>query len=380
MKKGFTLVELLIVVVILVTLMTMTFRLGNISSESEKRSKTIARIQRLENALSGYYAAFGMYPPVKQHNSPNVFLKVDGNGRQSEDDESTTISPGQAIAACRAQPMGCEFPFHSSMSDVIKAKSEAIPSELGVVFDDGYTDNPGRHMNRDSAAWSKTRLFKFGVMSYLLPRYLFMMNGQKEFFNGGYKQWSDNNIEPCDALTGEKMSWQRVRDNTGQGSNDNNTKRDFLSVANVPSQSVCARWMASLEKSLYTTGERSFFGVRVDCGNDDFMDVVSESSFVPFPIEVDGLVAGKTSRIYYPDNSYEGSTANGYILDFITMNDGWLNELFYYSPAPYQTYVVWSAGPNGKTFPPWISRDKLSAADNKNIGAWIADDIVNQSN
>ena len=57
MKKGFTLIEMLVVVVVLVTLMTMTFRLSSIGSGSSARNATINRMQRLENCLSGYYAA-----------------------------------------------------------------------------------------------------------------------------------------------------------------------------------------------------------------------------------------------------------------------------------------------------------------------------------
>ena len=70
MRKAFTLVEMLIVVVVLVTLMTITFRLGAINTTSSYRNTTISRLQRLENCLSGYYAAFGCYPNVKLHGSP----------------------------------------------------------------------------------------------------------------------------------------------------------------------------------------------------------------------------------------------------------------------------------------------------------------------
>ncbi len=72
MKKGFTLVELLIVVVVLVTLMTITFRITSVGDESTKRNRTINRMQRLENCLSGYYAAYGSYPPVKLHGSREI--------------------------------------------------------------------------------------------------------------------------------------------------------------------------------------------------------------------------------------------------------------------------------------------------------------------
>ena len=76
MKRGFTLIEMLIVVVIPATLMGMVFRLSSIGSDSDRRTKTIVRIQRLENCLSGYYAAFGSYPPVKRHGSPDPYLSV----------------------------------------------------------------------------------------------------------------------------------------------------------------------------------------------------------------------------------------------------------------------------------------------------------------
>ena len=52
---------------------------------------------------------------------------------------------------------------------------------------------------------------------------------------------------------------------------------------------------------------------------------------------------------------------------------------YYYSPAPYQTYILWSAGPDGRTFPPWISRDGLDNNANRCVSAWIEDDIVNMS-
>ena len=49
------------------------------------------------------------------------------------------------------------------------------------------------------------------------------------------------------------------------------------------------------------------------------------------------------------------------------------------SDLPYQSYVIWSAGRNGRTFPPWIARDELDSKANKCIGAWTEDDIVSMS-
>ena len=62
------------------------------------------------------------------------------------------------------------------------------------------------------------------------------------------------------------------------------------------------------------------------------------------------------------------------------MKDGYDHELYYYSPAPYQTYVLWSAGENGNTFPPWVDKETLDAADLKTAMKWASDDIVHMKN
>ena len=135
MKKGFTLVEMLVVVVVVVTLMTMTFKLGSINGSSSKRTTTISRLQKLENCLSGYYAAFGTYPPVALHGSRNPFLTVSSHGIQNQDGKENKNILGwnaetfrqwiasdrdgkyyqsdevrawdQVKAACQAQPVDC---------------------------------------------------------------------------------------------------------------------------------------------------------------------------------------------------------------------------------------------------------------------------------
>ena len=53
MKRGFTLIEMMVVIAVLVTLMAMTFRIGNVSADAEAHTMTVARMQRLENCLSG---------------------------------------------------------------------------------------------------------------------------------------------------------------------------------------------------------------------------------------------------------------------------------------------------------------------------------------
>lgn len=396
MKKAFTLLELLIVTVVISLLLSVTIRFGNVSDDQSRRAKTVDRMQRLENALSGYYAAFGTYPPVKLHNSRNYLLEVsdhgiqniDGNENQSlwgwcnSDGKVTNVSAEdrawrQVKAACEAQPVGCYFPYEdddafrnyvASYSDALKsyaASADNLSSERKAVLSSGFdTGVPlGRFgYYRNKTEWSEVQLFRFGVLSYLLPRYLFMTTGPEELLR--YAQWTGNNDMPRDPLRGTEYTggWTRLRQDAkslNQG--------DQARVANIPSQAVCARWMPNFESSLVCAKENlTLFGINVKAEDWTGREMNEESLNPNIPI-------------FSPGGYSQSSTSGQYVLNSVTMQDGWGNELFYYSPAPYQSYVVWSAGPNGRTFPPWVAREKLGADANRCIGYWISDDIVGLS-
>lgn len=396
MKKAFTLVELLIVIAVLVILMTMLFRLSAVGSDSEARNQTINSMQRLEFALSGYHAAFGSYPPVRFHNSRNIYLTVDEHGMQNNDaSENTSIwgwyteSYGHGIgttaeqeawrqveAACRAQPVACEFPFSpeyrllvESASQMRQSQVEQSPDDFdessrnvfSAGFDDGVSQNPGRHSPyRNKMDWRDIQLFRFGLLSYLLPRYLIMMNGDRTFFED-YNQWTGNNSLPADPLTGRSFqNWTTVQN---WALKDSST--DLAHIANIPSQAVCARWMPTFERSLACYHSIRLFGVELQSG-------AWCQSMNPAYINA--------NDVHSPGGYDHASTSGQYILDKVTLRDGWGHDLYYYSPPPYQSYTVWSAGKNGRTFPPWISRTDLGSDANKCVSAWTEDDLVNLSN
>lgn len=275
MKKGFTLVEMLIVVTVLITLMTMVFRLGSLGGDSTRRNVTISRLQRVENCLSGYYAAFGSYPPVKLHGTRNIYAKANSHGIQSEDDENTDLWSWSSIgeskeiaawnqvrAACRAQPVDACFPFPDGYSERIRIVSKAlrekaesgdnrykaywsnpdVKAKLSAEFSDASSENIGRFSPyRDDIEWKDVQLFKFGLMSFLLPRYLVMMNGDQSFFQ--YAQWTENNTLPRNPLDDSEFSWEKIR----QNQQDTSNAKNLASVANIPSQAITARWMPNLE-------------------------------------------------------------------------------------------------------------------------------------
>ena len=415
MKKGFTLLEMLIVMALLVTLMGIVYKLHGIAGDSEDKSCTILRMQRLENCLAGYHAAFGNYPPVQLHGSRDISTYVpDGDFMQDKDHEPREIDWGgegeswgsgkeeiawaQVEAACRAQPISCEYPFPDNSASIQELDRQAAEMTEYAMQDeiwpqlsttdktiiwgdkpwktkqkgnwDSINKNPGRLAPKmNSSDWNEIQLFRFGLMSYLLPRYLVMMVGKAEFYTS-YEQWNANNRVPCDPLTGEENfgggGWEAVKKLAPKDQEATLDNDDTRLLASIPSQAVCARWMPNLEKICKCNSHPVVFGVKLRSTRKRHGDYLGGYHYSMVHI-----------RPYRPHGQKVGSQQ--YVLDFITVRDGWGRDFYYYSPEPYQRYVLWSAGPNGKTFPPWIERDSLGSAGARRVGEWTHDDIMHLS-
>lgn len=380
MRKAFTLVELLIVVLVFVILMSIVFRLSSIGGDSEARSQTIMKLQKLENCLSGYYAAFGSYPPVKLHGSRNYRLKTNEYGIQqvNEQADNGDLVWKRVDAACRSQPLAMNYPYSKSMKEYVKSVSEALKmlhhefpdsrvgrnAALALGFD--ALENVNQLSSKtEEASWSETQLFRFGLMSFLLPRYLIMMEHEDRQMYDQFMQWSNNNELPCRFEDGiQYETWEDM-------ATDISRRDERWKIQLIPSQAVTARWMPNLQGLLRCDSPSvTIFGVNVTGRGSANLQVSQNANPV----------------IFSAADSQRGESAGlsqQYALDGITCDDGWGNEFYYYSRPPYQSYRLWSAGPNGYTFPPWASQDeisKLSSSDQKKVANWIADDIVQMSN
>ena len=371
MKKGFTLVELMVVVVVLVILMSVTFRLAGVGSDSEARNRTVNRLQRLENCLSGYYAAYGSYPPVKLHGNRNFKLRTDEHGLQEDEeladslDRDTEEVKRSVLAACKAQPIGMTYPFNKKSSKTFVETlrdmlMEANPGNSLYNFEPLIEPSIISDKARRQSDWRETQVFKFGLLSYLLPRYLLVMGGDADnddFF--GFEQWKANNQLPSRFSDGMPFeSWDKVN---AAMKEDGDGEIEPWMIAVLPSQSTCARWIANLEGQLSTLQKTELYGV----------DVRDPDSAGTSPIDV------------YPADGTAKSSSQQFFPDRITVLDGWRNEFFYYSPPPHQSYRLWSSGKNGKTFPPWLTDEEmgaLSKGERTAVENWIADDIVQMSN
>ena len=393
---------MLIVVAVLITLMTMVFRLSSIGGSQWRRNRTIAHLQRVENCLSGYYAAFGSYPPVSLHGSRNIFAAVNTHGIQSDSQENTAIwgwtkigepaekrAWNQVRAACRAQPVAASFPFPDNYDGKVKANSDMMKmkassnssrfrkfwenedtkNRLVAGFDDASSANIGRFNSySDETDWRELQLFRFGLMSYLLPRYLVMMNGGSELFYTRYAQWTSNNILPRDPLDDQPLTWKRIKE-----LQESDNPYDVAHVANIPSQAITARWMPNLEKTVGTnhSGWR-IFGIDITSDGDE-----------DIPLSDNEMALDRMEETIFTPGGYDqGGYNNQYVLDTVTVYDGWAQELYYYSPSPHQSYTLWSAGPNKRTFPPWVPLDSQALTGNarKLVQLWTEDDIVHMSN
>ena len=211
-SRGFTLVELLIVTVVIAILMAIVFRLAGMGGESAARAKTISRLQKLSNAVSGYYAAFGSYPPVPlQGRSRDIHTRVNGNtmgygiqGPASERSEGSWDKK-QIEAACRAQPVGAGYPLDPETTEDadLATMAEVYHIKRYHVID----GNVGSF--REGTEWSENNVFMFGLMSFLLPRYQFMLDGKQELY--GFKAWLENNRVPY-LLDGSRPDgWEKVQ-------------------------------------------------------------------------------------------------------------------------------------------------------------------------
>lgn len=64
-SSGFTLIELMMVVLVILLLSGLLFRLGTILKDRSERAKALADLANIEHALNEYFAEYNIYPPVQ---------------------------------------------------------------------------------------------------------------------------------------------------------------------------------------------------------------------------------------------------------------------------------------------------------------------------
>jgi len=208
------------------------------------------------------------------------------------------------------------------------------------------------------------------------------LGGKPEMYDTRHCQWEKNNQLPCRIDTGRPYeSWAGM-----------NSIQDFLYgrgnpgeaslVSNLTSQAVCARWMPNFEKIV--SGGYDFYGVDTSDGDQPYLDA---TQYDALPVTDEDLrnnpkLNPRKWLHYVSPSGYDGGRGSLYLLDGMTVADGWGREFYYYSDIPYQSYRLWSAGKNGLTFPPWLMEhlDSYSSKEQETIATWTHDDISHLAN
>lgn len=322
-KSGFTLIELMIVIAIIGILLGATFKLMGVAQDAKARAVTTARLERLQNALSGYHSAYGMYPAVPIYQNPELQqLTTDSD----TGDALSSGSPKAATTCARAQPMAFEYPTPISLDEMVegRTKLQNILNSDTAISINKVVDS----LDPDDTSWSNYKGFKFGLMSFILPRVAIV--GLPDSAQGPLSevflkaQWRANN--PISKMPNGTPSQLLV--------NQLSRQQDL--------ELECKRWLPNLE-NMVSSFKKDIYGIKIGAGGGH------------------GLVKrGKKEA---------DSSENTIYLAQTTITDGWGREFFYYSAPPHQSFRIWSAGPDGYTFPPW---EKLTSTSE----AWIKDDIV----
>ena len=194
-KDGFTLVEMLVVVLLIAVLAGLIFRMTTMANDRSAKAVTVSRIAKLQAAIEEFYAEYGQYPPV-----PNY----DNN-----------------------QPMRFEYPSYEQLV-TISGKAGNVASA-----DSGSSDW--------HESWGKAPVFTFGLMSFLLPRFNDL--GDSDFdgfgnFDGGANAGRESSTSSKFALNlGSLKQW------TGHNSD---TKKD-----NTRDVEACRRWWPYISDILH---------------------------------------------------------------------------------------------------------------------------------
>jgi prepilin-type N-terminal cleavage/methylation domain-containing protein len=322
-KNGFTLIELMIVIAVIGILLAATFKLMGVASDARARAVTISRMEKLQNTLSNYHNSYGMYPAVPIYQNPNLSLIK----HDSDTGEALTTSAGKARTCARAQPMAFEYPTPLMLDDPVEdeqytTKLQSLVQDVNAISINALVDS----LDPNKTSWEKYKAFKFGLVSFILPRVdvVGLPNSKQGptlpvYVKGQWKFNNPTSRAEVEESVMEKLELQRGLE-----------------------EGACKRWLPNLEKML-TGYKKNLYGIQIATGGGH------------------GLVKRGNATL-------EGS-GNTVYLAHNTVTDGWGNEFFYYSAPPHQSYRIWSAGPDGNTFPPWETITKQGEG-------WIKDDIV----
>ncbi len=169
LQTGFTLIEMLVVIVIILILMGVVFRMVRMVGNRSAESVTEAKLSKLKAAVEEFYAEYGLYPPVPYYR--NV---ADPAGNFLDKDAGAARHPETG------KPWG--------------ADALVQPVRYERVWEDGGLQ--GKTGTFKNETWDTAPAFTFGLISFLTPRFQGAVsnafeNGLAEMMND--PQWRNYN-------------------------------------------------------------------------------------------------------------------------------------------------------------------------------------------
>ena len=212
-RAGFTLLEILVVIVVMALLMGITFRLVKPAEGSKLTAETIKNIQRVNAAISEYHAEYGIYPPatapVSEDYSGLTYCKKATN---PDDQRYAGVSVGHPMPySFSRRTVKFSFGLTSFLQDRRWSKevfmeifNNAGAGEIWDFFGSGsYWYHNGRGLDKPVSAGELYKALEPA------DRDLNFFKRVKPFLDGVVKDWGD--IPPNDKT--KSYHYYSVRDN-----------------------------------------------------------------------------------------------------------------------------------------------------------------------
>lgn len=148
--RGFTLIEMLMVVLVMMILTGIVLRLTDLVSRKAARAKAVYELEQIQNALNEYYAEYGTYPPVDRELYPEGDPRNNPSGMRYEYENCTTN-------------------YQTAWFREVFLPSHNDPDNQPMFFSDQERDDGGWPQPGHNPEWVMG--YRYGLVSYIYLRH-----------------------------------------------------------------------------------------------------------------------------------------------------------------------------------------------------------------
>ena len=288
-QSGFTLLEMLVVIVVMALLMGVTFRMLKPSEHARSIAATLKTINLANAAIAEYHAEYGIYPPVLE---------------SLEDDDGDTIEYDVIQHSIRDVSLTGGLVVEGDT----KNKCGFVPGVSVAYFTPTSRSRTYFRQLKKRGDYDKTGPFTLGLAAYLVDRRDPELKGDKGY-NG--KSYLDDIFAGASNPEKEKFF--------GDGSH----------------WALCGRGYTGTSDTLYE-------------------DLAPSAKDVAFYKRIRSITSQIVKEKGFFSEKNRDLNYHYYTIRDSFTTDG--RDLIYICPAPYTSYALFSAGPDGKV----VTNDPLN--------------------